>query len=126
MWMLFRKVLKEEETQGKAQVGYLPKMTLANIVTMNAESFRTLSCEVIVTDLLTCVCVCVCARIVCVCVCVCVCLCVCVCVSPVRSRYSVPFGYGPHSHFAGVIKTREPFGITSFLVSKRIAEWVRG
>jgi len=58
--MLFRKVLKEEEAQvaggGQAQFGYLPRMTLANIGALNAESFceRTLSCaNLIVTDLHT-------------------------------------------------------------------------
>jgi hypothetical protein len=57
---LYRQVLSEEEAQvragGKAQFGYLPRMTLANIGDMNAESFceRTLSCaSLIVTDLHT-------------------------------------------------------------------------
>jgi hypothetical protein len=58
--MIFRKVLKEEEAQvktgGQAQFGYLPRMVLTNIGTMNTESFceRILSCaSLIVTDLHT-------------------------------------------------------------------------
>jgi hypothetical protein len=57
---LYRQVLAEEEALvkagGQAQFGYLPRMTLTNIVVMNAESFceRTLSCaSLIVTDLHT-------------------------------------------------------------------------
>ena len=57
---LYRQILSEEEAQvkagGKAQFGYLPRMALANIGAMNAESFceRTLSCaSLIVTDLHT-------------------------------------------------------------------------
>jgi hypothetical protein len=57
---LYRQVLAEEQAQvktgDKAQFGYLPRMTLANIDVMNAESFceRTLSCaSLIVTDLHT-------------------------------------------------------------------------
>ncbi len=55
--MLFRKVLKEEEqvkAADQAQFGCLPRMSLANIGSLNAESFceRTLSCtNLIVTDL---------------------------------------------------------------------------
>ncbi len=47
---LYRQVLAEEQAQvktgDKAQFGYLPRMTLANIDVMNAESFceRTISC----------------------------------------------------------------------------------
>ncbi len=58
--IIFRKVLKEMETQveggDQVQFGYLPRMTLENIGTLNAESFceRTLSCvNLIVTDLHT-------------------------------------------------------------------------
>lgn len=58
--MLFRQVLREEETLvkvgGQAQFGYLPRMALANIGAMNAESFceRILSCaSLVVTDLHT-------------------------------------------------------------------------
>lgn len=57
---LYRQVLAEEEALvkagGQAQFGYLPRMALANIGAMNAESFceRTLSCaSLIVTDLHT-------------------------------------------------------------------------
>ena len=57
---LYRQVLAEEEALvkagGQAQFGYLPRMALANIGAMNAESFceRTLSCaSLIVTDLYT-------------------------------------------------------------------------
>jgi hypothetical protein len=57
---LYRLVLGEEEALvkagGQAQFGYLPRMTLTNIGSMNAESFceRTLSCtSLIVTDLHT-------------------------------------------------------------------------
>ncbi len=57
---VYRQVLAEEETLvkggGQAQFGYLPRMALANIGAMNAESFceRTLSCaSLIVTDLHT-------------------------------------------------------------------------
>jgi len=58
--MLFRQVLREEESLvkvgGQAQFGYLPRMALANIGAMNAESFceRILSCaSLVVTDLHT-------------------------------------------------------------------------
>ena len=58
--MLFRQVLREEEALvkvgGQAQFGYLPRMALANIGAMNAESFceRILSCaSLVVTDLHT-------------------------------------------------------------------------
>ena len=58
--MMFRKVLKEEETQveggDQVQFGYLPGMTLTNIGVLNAQSFceRTMSCvNLIVTDLHT-------------------------------------------------------------------------
>ena len=58
--MLFRQVLRQEESLvkvgGQAQFGYLPRMTLANIGAMNAESFceRILSCaSLVVTDLHT-------------------------------------------------------------------------
>ena len=56
---MFRKVLKEEEqveAGDQAQFGCLPRMALANIGALNAESFceRTLSCfNLIVTDLHT-------------------------------------------------------------------------
>ena len=57
---LYRQVLADEEALvkagGKAQFGYLPRMTLANISVMNVVSFceRTLSCaSLIVTDLHT-------------------------------------------------------------------------
>jgi hypothetical protein len=57
---LYRQILSEVETQvkagDKAHFGYLPRMALANIGAMNAESFceRTLSCaSLIVTDLHT-------------------------------------------------------------------------
>jgi hypothetical protein len=57
---MYRQVLSEEESQvkvrDKAQFYYLSRIVLANIVTMNAESFceRTLSCpSLIVTDLHT-------------------------------------------------------------------------
>ena len=57
---MYRQVLTEEEALvkvgGQAQFGYLPRMALANIGAMNAESFceRTLSCaSLIVTDLHT-------------------------------------------------------------------------
>ena len=60
LFKLYRQVLTDEESLVKAgrkvQFGYLPRMTLANIVAMNAESFceRTLSCaSLIVTDLHT-------------------------------------------------------------------------
>ena len=58
--MLFRQVLREEETLvkvgGQAQFGYLPGMVLVNIVAMTAEPFceRILSCaSLVVTDLHT-------------------------------------------------------------------------
>jgi hypothetical protein len=58
--MLFRQVLRQEESLvkvgGQAQFGYLPRMALANIGAMNAESFceRILSCaSLVVTDLHT-------------------------------------------------------------------------
>ena len=58
--MFFRQVLREEESLLKvgaqAQFGYLPTMTLSNIVVMNTESFceRILSCaSLVVTDLHT-------------------------------------------------------------------------
>jgi hypothetical protein len=57
---VYRQVLAEEESLvkggGQVQFGYLPRMALANIGAMNAESFceRTLSCaSLIVTDLHT-------------------------------------------------------------------------
>jgi len=60
VFKVYRQVLSEEEAQvkvgGKAQFGYFPRMALANIGAMNAESFceRTLSCaSLIVTDLHT-------------------------------------------------------------------------
>ena len=43
LFKLYRKVLDDEETLvkagGMAQFGYLPRMVLANIGAMNAESF---------------------------------------------------------------------------------------
>ena len=58
--MFFRQVLREEESLvkcgGQAQFGYLPRMALASIGAMNAESFceRILSCaSLVVTDLHT-------------------------------------------------------------------------
>ena len=58
--MMSRKVLKEESSQveggGQVQFGYLPGMTLTNIVALNTESFceRALSrTNLIVTDLHT-------------------------------------------------------------------------
>jgi hypothetical protein len=58
--ILFRQVLRQEESLvkvgGQAQFGYLPRMALANIDVMNAESFceRILSCaSLVVTDLHT-------------------------------------------------------------------------
>ena len=48
--MIFRQVLRDEESVvkvgGQSQFGYLPRMALANIGTMNSESFceRILSC----------------------------------------------------------------------------------
>jgi hypothetical protein len=57
---LYRQVLAKEEALvkagGQTQFGYLPRMALANIGAMNAESFceKTLSCaSLIVTDLHT-------------------------------------------------------------------------
>ena len=59
---MYRQVLTQEETQvkkktgDKTQFGYFPRMTLANIDTMNVETFceRTISCaSLIVTDLHT-------------------------------------------------------------------------
>jgi len=60
VFKVYSQVLSEEESQvkagGKDQFGYFPRMVLANIGAMNAESFceRTLSCaSLIVTDLHT-------------------------------------------------------------------------